>query len=180
MIKSMQMVVNRVAKLSRADRKLFSLLVALLLVSTTLTSCESSQSSQTGSGTAMEDASAPEGMWPSYYAPEFLEHGYAGEVDTRNAAIAAARAAGLNCIRLDGTTPPNDEVAMFVLYFKSPIDGHMLDKSENSWWKAHDAGITRWVIDLGDGSQMGRWKFLTRDYPPQTIQWIVNGAVVAQ
>ena len=117
-------------------------------------------------------------MWPSYYAPTYFEHGNSGEDSVRESAIAATRAAGLTCIRIDAPTPPTDEAAMHLLHFRSPVDGHYL---EGSWYDiALARGVSRYIINVEDGSNLARWKFLTKDYPAQSIQWLVNGAVVAQ
>lgn len=159
------------------------MLAVLLLVCANLTGCELSQSETTGTGTPTSELittnTAISGtMWPAYYCPNYFEHGRGDEDGVRNSAIAGAQAAGLNCIRADAPTPPTDEAAMHLLHFKSPVDGHLL---QGSWYDmALARGISRYIINVGDGSNWSRWKFLTKDYPPNTIQWLVNGAVVAQ
>ena len=128
--------------------------------------------------TATTNAETAVTMWPAYSAPDFFRHGEADENSYRENAISSARAAGLNCIKVVSPTPPNDEVAMHLLHFKSPVDGHFLHPS---WYdKAKEAGVTRWIIDIGSGSEIERWRFLTKDYPANTIQWVVRGAVVPQ
>lgn len=179
MMKLMKMVVFRMVQLPRAGCNLFALLVIMVFSAVVLTGCESSQGSQIGTATSMEENAVVSGdMWPAFYDPNYFEHGYGPEDQDRRATIAAARAAGLNCIRADAPNPPTDEAAMHLLHFKSPVDGHLLD---GSWYDiALASGISRYVINVGDGSSLARWKFLTKDYPANTIQWLVNGAVVAQ
>ena len=128
--------------------------------------------------TGTPNVDSPVAMWPAYSAPGFFRHGEADENSYRENAIAEAQAAGLNCIKVVCPTPPNDEVAMHLLHFKSPVDGHILHPS---WYdKAAEAGVTRWIIDIGSGSEFERWRFLTKDYPANTIQWVVSGVVVPQ
>ena len=73
---------------------------------------------------------------------------------------------------------PNDELAMHLLHLASPVDGHYLNDSENWYSRASVQGVSRYVIDIGDGSQLARWKFLVKDYPANTVQFVVNGKVI--
>ena len=117
-------------------------------------------------------------IWPAYPAPDFFVHGYSGEDTYRTDAIAAARAAGLDALRVDSPVPPYDELAMHLLHMSSPVDGHFM---ASTWYDVAMAnGITRWVIDIGNGAALDQWRFLVKDYPPNTVQFVVNGAAVAQ
>ena len=117
-------------------------------------------------------------IWSAYPAPDFFVHGYSGEDTYRTDAIAAARAAGLDALRVDSPVPPYDELAMHLLHMSSPVDGHFM---ASTWYDVAMAnGITRWVIDIGNGAALDQWRFLVKDYPPNTVQFVVNGAAVAQ
>lgn len=194
----MLMKANRTKKLCQSG---FSVIL-ILLISAYLSACESSSgstklyepslvgtdtanagnlSSNTSSSNIESSNIVSSGaIWPSYNAPTYFGHGYASEDSDRSSAIAATRSAGLDCIRTDGTNPPSDELAMHLLLFRSPVDGHFLSQDENWWWRAHRGGVNRYVIDLGDGSSLSRWRFLIKDYPANTVQFIVNGLVVPQ
>ena len=167
------------------------LAAGLLLVCACLTGCEvvdkharTNDDPEAVSEAAVENpgvtptAPSSAAMWPAYDAPKFFGHGFAGEDSYRQSAINGARAAGLDCIRVVSPQPPSDEAAMHLLHFKSPVDGHMLHPS---WYdNALEGGVSRWVIDIGSGAELGRWQFLTKDYPGGSIQWIVQGGVVSQ
>ena len=73
--------------------------------------------------------------------------------------------------------PPGDELAMHLMWLKSPVDGHFMNSMENAYIRAKSVGVTRYVFDIGnaDAATMERWKFLTKDYPGGTVQWVVGG-----
>ena len=182
MMKMMKLVVIRVVQTPRFGLEKIALLALLMGAAALLTSCDSSSSSSTSAGTPMEEgvtAAKPSGaMWPAYYAPIFFEHGYGPEDRDRDAAISGALAAGVNCLWVDAPTPPSDEAAMHLLHFSSPVDGHFLT---GNWYDiAASRGIYRYIINVGNGANLERWKFLTKDYPANTIQWLVNDVVVPQ
>ena len=118
--------------------------------------------------------------WPAYDAPTYFGHGYASENTYREAAIAGARAAGLDAIRVICPTAPGPELAMHLLYYQSPVDGHFMNASESWYQRALAAGVRRYVIDIGNGQDRAAWLDRTKAYPPGTIQWIVNGVVKPQ
>ena len=116
--------------------------------------------------------------WPAYPALQFFEHGYSEEDAYRIACLNAAQAAGLNALKVLCPGAPGDELAMHLLHLASPVDGHYM---QGSWYdKAQAQGISRYVLDIGNGAELGRWKFLVKDYPANSIQWIIDGKVVAQ
>ena len=114
--------------------------------------------------------------WPAHYAPTFFGHGYPSEDADRTAAIVAAKPTG--CIKVLCPDAPSDELAMHLLHLASPVDGHYLNPAENWYSRASVQGVSRYVLDIGNGAQLARWRFLVKDYPANTVQFIVNGKVM--
>lgn len=120
-------------------------------------------------------------QWPSYFAPDFFQHGNSGEEAYRSAAVSAARAQGLSCLYIECSSPPNDEVAMHLMHFESPVRPGYFLGDENWYNKAAAQGISRYIFDIGnaDSSTIARWKYLTKAYPGGSVQWVLNGHTLA-
>ncbi len=119
-------------------------------------------------------------QWPSYPAGEYFQHGNAGEGPYRDRINAACVAQGLNTLYISQPAP-GDESAMHLMWLKSPVDGHFMNSMENSYIRASAAGVSRYIFDIGNASAatMDRWKFLTKDYPNGTVQWVLSGRTYA-
>ncbi|MEI7435435.1 MAG: hypothetical protein WCL16_01350 [bacterium] len=117
--------------------------------------------------------------WPSYFAPVYFQHGTANEETYRSSAISAARAQGLDCIKVECPDPPSDELAMHLLHFEHPARPGYFLGVENWYNKAQAQGINRYVFDIGNASDstIARWQYLTKAYPANSLQWVVNGQV---
>jgi hypothetical protein len=110
-------------------------------------------------------------LWPAYDAPDYTRHGYEGENAYREAAHKAARAAGLDCIRIKLDTVPNLELSMHLFHYQHPTRKgyHLAD----SWYfKARKAGITRWQVDIRRCNDKTAARDRFKDYPSNTVQWI--------
>ena len=116
-----------------------------------------------------QPAQDPQTLWPAYDAPDYCKHGYAGENEYRESAHAAAKAAGLDCIKLTLRDVPNPELSMHLFWYRSPVDGHYLA----TWYKAaKSAGITRWQVDISGCNDVAGAKDRFKDYPAGSVQWI--------
>lgn len=111
-------------------------------------------------------------VWPSYRCDEYFRHGGGGENEMREAAIAACRDAKLDCIRCKAQNW-NDEVAVHMLHFRSPVDNQFKLGSQNWYERAKAKGVTRYQIELS-ASQADRWNKLMVDYPADTVQFMTS------
>ena len=120
-------------------------------------------------------------QWPSYYSPAFFQHGTPDENGYRQAAVDAAKAQGANCIKCDCPYLPSDEVAFFLMHFEHPTKPGYYAGSDNWYNIAADAGIHRWIYNIGDAdaTAIARWKYLTKSYPANSVQWILYGHTIA-
>jgi hypothetical protein len=66
---------------------------------------------------------------------------------------------------------------MHLLHLASPVDGHFLNDSENWYSRALAQGVSRYVLDIGNGVELARWKFLVKDYPAGSVQFVIDGKV---
>ena len=122
-----------------------------------------------GDGQTPAQPAQPQTLWPAYDSPDYCKHGYAGENEYREAAHAAAKAAGLDCIKLTLRDVPNPELSMHLFWYRSPVDGHYLA----TWYKAaKSAGITRWQVDISGCNDVAGAKDRFKDYPAGSVQWI--------
>jgi hypothetical protein len=103
-------------------------------------------------------------LWPSVAAPDFLQHGTSGEDEYRSAKVSAAKAAGVNCLRINASYGMSDEIAMHLLAFEHPNRAGYYLTTENWFFIAEGRGVTRWIHDLGTPSmsEAERWLYLTK------------------
>lgn len=113
----------------------------------------------------------PPTLWPAYAAQTFYGHGYASENDDREAAIKAARASGQNCLAVVMKQMAGD-LSIHLLHWESDVDK---GKFLYSWTdRAHDAGITRWQVNIAGFSLdyiADRFKAYTRDGGGYAVQF---------
>lgn len=102
--------------------------------------------------------------WPAIAAPRFLEHGYPGEDADRESKLAAACAAGLDCLEVDAAPAwgATDEFIIHVLYFEHPQRPGYHNESSNWFCLAERWGVRRWqhrlgVISQAQAQQWRRW-----------------------
>ena len=120
-------------------------------------------------------------LWPAYYAPKWMGHGYPSENDDRLNAIKAARLASMDCLRVDGRKQI-DAFYVDVLPMKSPKDGKRKKGQNNFHERAQAAGITRWQIIIPAGL-LAHWKRVLSycdEYDRTTLQLIVPAAMLSQ
>ena len=121
----------------------------------------------------------PTEAWPSYRFDTYFGHGYSSENDDRTNAINACKAAGLTCIRCNGLKTPNDELAVHLLHFRSPVDHEFKLGSKNWYNQALAKGVSRYQIVI-DSSGANRWSKLVVDYPENTVQFLVSSSEVQE
>ncbi len=120
--------------------------------------------------------------WPAQRADAFFQHGNPTENNYRQAAISAARAAGLDCIRCKVDYGMGDELAMHLLALEHPNQPGYYLKADSWFFQAERQGVTRWIYDLGTPEMRGaeRWLWLTKSsFYDARLQWMVTAATPA-
>jgi hypothetical protein len=120
-------------------------------------------------------------LWPAYYAPRWMGHGYPSENADREAAMGAAQAAAMDCIRCRALLV-NDETGVHILYMRSPVDNKHKLGAQNWHRRAKAKGITRWQFVIESPAHVAHWKRLLGycDYDRTTLQLIVPAAMLSQ
>jgi hypothetical protein len=118
------------------------------------------------------DTGEPQVLWPAFDAPDYLDHGYEGENEMRDRYIAAAKAAGANCMRIKIKRFPTPHVAIEVLWWES-------DKREKYFIakfhkRAEAAGITLWQIDATAVSDYAHLYDLFKAYRRGSVQFVIG------
>lgn len=147
--------------------------IAELLLKPPTTTTTTTASGTTETTTQTTTPTNNSGAWPSYRFDKYFGHGYSSENDDRINAMNACRAAGLNCIRCSGIPAPNDELAVHLLHFRSPVDGEFKLGKDNWYNQGLVKGVTRYQIVI-DYPNASRWNKLIVDYPVNTVQFMTS------
>jgi hypothetical protein len=125
---------------------------------------------------APQSATIPGGSavsWPAYTGHPLCFRHDEEENAYRAGAIAAARAAGMDCIRVKLYQPIEGELAYWLLHLEhGEKPGTYLDRS--FYEDARRAGVTRWQFDARECPDIPGWTRWLRDYSPDMLQWVLR------
>jgi len=111
-------------------------------------------------------------VWPAYRCDKFMQHGTDDENEVREAALDVAQKAGLNTLRCN-VGKMNDELAVHLLHFRSPVDNKFKLGSKNWYEKGLKHGVTRYQFVVTQ-EHAERWAKLVVDYPKDTVQFLAD------
>jgi uncharacterized protein YceK len=115
--------------------------------------------------------------WPAGDGSRWCTHGEgSGENELREAAIAAGKATGALRVNLPASMP-NSSLRIELFRWAHPersIPGNPWFKTDNWYYRAKSAGISRWVMVLPAGANLAEWADTFKDYSREELQFIVR------